>query len=168
MLSTANSKISNTLQKWKYTKLCYLQCTNSYITITTLFFFKFYVFVPLTKMDSSKISGDLKMQTEAAKLPTLLPTKHMITSMIIERVHKQLLQWNLTHTQISNKYWIPHGWVTVLLRLKGCTVYWRENAAPYKLEPIASLAQREFVKWGHVLCILKLGRIYLLKNSWCA
>lgn len=81
---------------------------------------------------------------ERARQPVLLPSKDNVTSLIIQRVHKQLLHGGISHTlsQLRYNFWIPRGRATVHSVLKHCTVCKRFDCGPYKVPKTDSLPRK--------------------------
>jgi len=85
---------------------------------------------------------------EAAKHPLLLPKNDPLTTLLVERSHKQLLHAGVAQTlcQIRQKYWIPHGRSTVKSVLKNCRICRKHEGGPFTMPDMPQLPKQRVTK----------------------
>ena len=78
---------------------------------------------------------------DSAKYPILLPSKHRITKLLIEDIHRerQHIGVNSTVATIRQCWWIPKGRQRVKQVIKDCVVCKKERCLPYAVPPIPPL-----------------------------
>ena len=77
----------------------------------------------------------------SAKYPVLLPSKHRVTTLIIEQVHqeRQHIGVNSVMTSLRQQWWIPKARQRVKQTIRQCMRCKKERGAPYVAPPIPPL-----------------------------
>ena len=79
--------------------------------------------------------------SEESKNPILLPSKHPLTSLIIQDVHSKIKHSGIkdTLTTIRGRFWVPRGREVVKKIVRKCTICRRVEGAPYRPPPTPDL-----------------------------
>jgi len=88
--------------------------------------------------------------TYAAKFPTLLPKKHWLTTLLVERAHSQSLHGGVQDTlcKLRENYWIPQGRQSVRSTLKKCVICKRIEGQRCTYPAIPPLPQERVGDFG--------------------
>ncbi|CAC5415551.1 unnamed protein product [Mytilus coruscus] len=76
---------------------------------------------------------------EGARKPILLPRKDILTNLLIERFHNQILHSGVSQTlgKLRQIYWIPQGRATVRQVIRHCKICRRFEGGAYKMPAMA-------------------------------